>query len=205
VDIVGDSITLLTGGASAFAAIAAWRAALRSNKAASIMADIERARHHADLKPQFAVTFEQTSGDRAMLKLTLMGPPGLGDLDAVEVMIRQDTHTRGASTIAGDLSREEVAAVVWGPYRFAAGVDGVDPTGRWFAARPLPHGESLEFPLQRTDKPWWWPDGSQWRREQDGKPVRLEATCRWGGFEPWVVRMEVPTPTPPVSVTFPPT
>ena len=59
------------------------------------------------------------------MTLELTGPAGLDRLDEVTVRIRDDIPDRSARPGNG-LSAEQVAAVIWGPYRFAAGVRDTD-------------------------------------------------------------------------------
>lgn len=92
-------------GSVAAAAVAAWAAyqsrasAQQANRAATTLARIEEDRRHAELCPRFRVLSgpigQADYHDTFRLRLVVVGPPPLGQLDRLTVTIRDDFHTRG--------------------------------------------------------------------------------------------------------------
>ena len=108
----------------------------------------------------------------ARLIVTLYGPL---DLHGVAVAIRDDRPDR-APGIAGGPSAAEIAATVWGPWRFRHGVDGATPDGRAVPARPLHRRGQLVFVLDAAPVPsWTLPD--HWVRDHADAALRLTITC----------------------------
>jgi hypothetical protein len=91
----------------------------------------------------------------------------------------------------GGLSAEQVAAAIWGPFRLNPGVRDTDSTGRQHGPFPLPKNEPYKLSLERSMVPSWWTAPDLWRKQYDGKPIRLEVTCRRDGYEPWTLLPEV--------------
>lgn len=205
-------VALLVGVVSAVAAIGSWTSTRRGNnqgaktlELTASLTGIEQERRREELTPQFEITCKQTAEDRAMLHITLTGPDGLAHLDEVTVTIRNDTHTRGESQIAGGQSTAEIRQVVWGPYRLVPGVDEADANGRTVVvAGKLFRGDWFPLALERTMPPSWWSDGARWRQEWSGKPVRLLLTCRQGDTR-WDVPMEVGVKPGPATGRVDPT
>jgi hypothetical protein len=192
---VNLTISILTAAASlaaAIGALGAWAAARRSNNSAATVADIERDRRHAEITPQFRYTGRETTGERAELALTLDGPVDLDRLDSIEVSIRDDRHDRQGSRNGVGPTDEEVAEIVWGPYRLTPGVDGADQLGRTLEPFALRRGDGTRLSLSRSLPPAWSTGGTtEWRREWAGTPVRLVLICRRDGYQPWTVPLEV--------------
>ena len=96
--------------------------------------------------------------------------------------------------LAGGPTPEQVAAQIWGAWRFPAGsgpgadpakgIPGADPTGRTTPTRGLPVGEQLPFFLEPNHPPKWsnW-SMHDWQR-QVGTQLRLKLTCRRDGQDP---------------------
>ncbi len=189
--IVATSAAVL----GAVATLGAWMAARAANQTGKSLAGIERHRWHADLTPQFEVTARASGDATAVLRVELVGPPGLDRLDQVAVSIRDDIRGRAPVT-AGGPTAEQIAAQVWGPYRFAAGADGADPRGRAVASFDLLLGDWRPLALERTLPPMWTASssggGHRWRQQYDGKPVRITVHCRREGHGPWTVPLEIP-------------
>jgi hypothetical protein len=186
IEILGVAAAL----AAAVAAIGAWVAARYSARATAALTAIEQRRLHAELTPVFELSCQPAGGDRAELRVAFVGPPGLDRLDQVTVMIRDDIRGRKAVT-AGGPTAEEIAAQVWGPYRFVPGVDGADKSGRGVEPVSLMLGDWRPFSLERTRPPTWSNDDAKWRRQYADQPVRLEITCQRDGYSPWVIPLEV--------------
>lgn len=189
-----SSATAILGGVAALvaaiASVGSWVAARQANHAAATLARIERDRWHADLTPKFEVTCQTTGGDRAQLRVALVGPAGLDRLDRVIVSVRDDIRGRRPVT-AGGPSAEQIAQHVWGPYRFVPGVDRADQTGRTVAPVELHLGDWRPFALERTPPPPWSGDIETWRRQYDSQPLRLTLTCHRQGDQPWTVPIEL--------------
>jgi len=130
------------------------------------------------------------SGERATLRVALVGPAALDRLDRVTVRIRDDIPGRAPVTPGGPTA-EEIARQVWGPYRFVPGVDGADQTGRSVAPFGLLLGDWRPLALERTPAPTWSSDATAWQRQYNDQPVRLTLACVREGDEPWTVPQEV--------------
>ncbi|GGX94652.1 hypothetical protein [Streptomyces anandii] len=195
--------SIIAGTTAVFSAVAtggAWLAARRANATADAVARIERERWHADLTPQFNVTIERSDGDRATLSVHLAGPLPLGYLDEVRVEVRQSDDMDYTPTLPGGAAPEQVAAHVWGPYRFVPHVNGADANGQVMPGFQLRVGAGQPRALERTRAPLWWEGNdreARWRDKWLNKPMRLVLTCRRDGFDPWVVPYEVDVPQAP--------
>jgi hypothetical protein len=185
-----EALLVAVGAVAAIAAVGAWWAARSSSQASAAMTAIERRRWHADLTPQFELTCRVTSGERAELRVALVGPAALDHLDRVTVRIRDDIPGRAPVTPGGPTA-EEIVQQVWGPYQFVPGVDGADQTGRSVAPFGLLLGEWRPLALERTPAPTWSAEPDGWRRQYNEQPVRLTLACVREGDEPWTVPKEV--------------
>jgi hypothetical protein len=187
---LAEALLVAVGAVAAIAAVGAWWAARSSSQASAAMTAIERRRWHADLTPQFELVCRVASGERATLRVALVGPAGLDRLDRVTVRIRDDIPGRAPVTSGGPTA-EEIARQVWGPYRFVPGVDGADQTGRSVAPFGLLLGDWRPLALERTSAPTWSSDATAWHRQYNDQPVRLTLACVREGDEPWTVPQEV--------------
>jgi hypothetical protein len=187
---LAEALLVAVGAVAAIAAVGAWWAARSSSQASAAMTAIERRRWHADLTPQFELVCRVASGERATLRVALVGPAGLDRLDRVTVRIRDDIPGRAPVTSGGPTA-EEIARQVWGPYRFVPGVDGADQAGRSVAPFGLLLGDWRPLALERTPAPTWSSDTTGWRRQYNDQPVRLTLACVREGDEPWTVPQEV--------------
>jgi hypothetical protein len=146
---------------------------------------IEEQRRHTDLAPQFEVHLETRSDPQLSpprLSIRLIGPVGLDRLDELSVRIRDDRPDRARHTRPRGPAPEAVAAQVWGPYRFRAGVDGAEPTGRSVAPVPLEPDEAHLFQMERTLPPSWFADPTGWETYYPvTAPLRLTLRCRRDG------------------------
>ena len=189
VDTFWSVLGLLATGIAAVGAIGSWMSARHSSAAATAVARIEQDRRHVELTPQFELNCRVTYGDGAMLWLAFTGPPGLDHLDAVTIAIRDDKHDR-EPIVAGGPTAEEIAQVVWGPYRFVPHVNGADRFGRAVAPMCLNRGDWTQRVLERTTAPLW-ADNAYWRRQYAEKPVRLKIACHRKGNKPWMIPVEI--------------
>lgn len=197
----GEIATFGSAGFSAVAAGGAWFAAHRSNRTAKTVARIEQDRWHAELTPVFKVRLGDQEGNRAGLDFQLVGPLSLRHLDRVELTIASSDDLKRTDQLAGSRPQQELDAQVWGPYRFAAGADGVDATGQTVRPIALDVGRGRPFTLERT-RPPQWQEGQdreqRWAEQWADMPIRLVIRCRKEGSAPWVVpfTVEMPPPAP---------
>jgi hypothetical protein len=182
--------SLIIAIASIFIALGSAAYSRRQAVASEKLQSIETKRLHDDLTPQFRILCEPPRGGNAEVKVELTGPAGLDRLDEVTVRIRDDMADRSPRPGSG-LSAEQFNAVIWGPYRFAAGVRDTDERGRQHGPFNLPKQEPHLLRLEETIAPQWWIDPPQWRRKYEGAYIRLELECRREGYEPWTVPVEV--------------
>jgi hypothetical protein len=193
----GAIASFSTAGLSVVAAFGAWRAAHRSAETADAVARIEQDRWHADLLPQFDITFGPFEGDRATLSVHLQGPVPLCQLDEIRIEIVQSDDMSRVVTLPGGPTQEQVDAQVWGPIRFTHGADGAPVGGNTVAPFALAVGKGQPFSVERTGPPHWQQGDDRverWRSQWLNKPMRLVITCRKEGFKPWVVPYRVDVP-----------
>ncbi|WP_091191309.1 hypothetical protein [Micromonospora narathiwatensis] len=200
---IGTVATAVAGLSALVVAYLAYLATRGAAESAAAMTRIEARRDWADMIPQFEVSIQAQSDLYALMHVELLGPLRLDRLDEIQLSIRDDYHARGASPLAGGPDAEQVANHVWGPYRFRHGIDGGSENGRTVAPFQLPMGEGMKFAMDRQNPPPWNRSGTEasWRRDYEGKPVRLLLKCRREGFEAWSVPLEVfvtPLPQPEI-------
>jgi len=194
-------VALIISILAALIALASAAYTRRQAVATEATAAIEGKRLHDDLTPALAVTCSERPGTRwADMTVELTGPAGLDELDEVTVRIRDDMPDRKPRP-GSDLTQEQISEVIWGPYRFIAGVRDTGPNGRVHGPFRLPEHEPYPLQLEQTTAPPWTTPGF-WRDQYEGKPVRLEITCRRAGDEPWTLRREVAVKPDPVSQVF---
>ena len=196
------AIAILGVVATAIAAVAAvgsWLAAKKANAAAQAMTAIEAARRHEELQPQITIECRRQPGqaDRALLYLTLKGPPALDRLDEVTLRILDEQwKDRSGQPLAGGPTPEEISQTIWGPYRFVPRVDNTkDENGRTAGAGPLELQGARNWLLQSVEAsspPRWVQDPSWWRQQYVGQPIRLLVSCWRAGQEPWALLLDVP-------------
>jgi hypothetical protein len=221
VSIIAAALSFAALIVSIVAAKYAARSASASENSAvanSTTAAVEVDRRHAELTPRLRIRCRPPNPGSDRLKLTvfLVGPPELRQLDKLTVTIRDDHPWRGRTNqIAGGPSSEQIAAQIWGPFRFvpgtgpgadpSRGVPGADSLGRSTTTSGLPVGEELPFSLEPTHAPPWSAHTPQdWRTER-GTVLRLTFECHKDGAEPWVLNGEIDTQTDnPVHVPFSP-
>lgn len=152
---------------------------------------LEKARRHDDLTPELDVKCIHFSGVDVNLELELTGPTGLDRLDEVRVRIRNDRPDRGTPGPGSGLSTEQLAEVIWGPYRFNPAARDTDRLGREHGPFSLPRQEPYRLSLEPSIVPSWFTVPGMWRKQYEETPIRLEITCRREGYEPWVVLCEI--------------
>lgn len=183
-------VAIVVSAASAAYARQQARAASKQAQAAEVTKEIERDRRHAEMTPVLKVTCKAQQGatDQAELTVELTGPDDLDRLDEVTVRIRDDMPDRKPRP-GSELSQEQIAETIWGPYKIKAGLRDTDEIGRMHGPFALPKNEPYPIPLEHTTPPPWNPRG--WWGRYDGKPVRLMITCRREGHQPWEIPVEV--------------
>ncbi|MFB8382365.1 hypothetical protein ACFYZ6_02645 [Streptomyces rubiginosohelvolus] len=117
-----------------------------SADSAEDVARIERERWHSDHAPVFTAKLESQQGDRATLDLQFVSPFSLQRLDRIELAIVSSDDLQRTAQLAGSRPQEELDAQAWGPYRFAAGADGVDTNGQTVRPFGLPVGRAARSP-----------------------------------------------------------
>ena len=204
--LVVSIVAAVEAAASAWYARRSDRSAARSADAAATTAALDLQRRNAELTPHIRVTCQpwNSGSDKLRLGLFLSGPPELERLDELIVTVRNDNLGRSqARPLAGGPTPEQVAAHIWGPYRFvpatgpdadpARGIPGADPTGRRTPTNGMPVGEELIFCLEPTPPPpWSHQNPEDWRQER-GTVLRLKLECRRDGRTPWTLTTEVDT------------
>ncbi|MEW1580862.1 hypothetical protein AB0407_22510 [Streptomyces microflavus] len=190
-----DTISAAAAALSAVAAGGAWWAARRSAATAETLANIERDRRHEDLTPEIRLAITGQFGDRANILVHLAGPDSLGDLTSVELeMVNDDMDHRVLNPRLG-YTQEDSDAYVWGPFRFAPGVDGADENGRRTGMMPLEMGRGRPFAIERT-RPGRWMEGTTaegWQNRYVHLPIRVRVTCK-RNEETWLLARELENP-----------
>ncbi|TFI30182.1 hypothetical protein [Streptomyces sp. 4R-3d] len=188
--------TFSTAGLSAVAAIGAWRAAHRSAGTAHTIAAIERARRLEERRPQIECSLHEPWTDgQAILKVDLIGPDSLGQLDALSVRVDNDDAEHILLTPGGGVTQADYDAHIWGPFRFSPGINDSDAEGRNTAEFPMTVGRGRPFAMERT-RPGHWMTGKtydDWQNDYRNEPVRLVITCRLGE-DAWVLSRRIPNP-----------
>jgi hypothetical protein len=198
-------------GSAAAAVVAAWAArqsrfsAQEANAAAGVLAVIESDRRHAELTPRFRVTVDDGGSgteERLVMRMMLIGPPGLDHLDSLIVRIRDDNYRRwtGGELPVG-ATHEQVRKCIWGPYRLVPGLgsdDGrADETGRSAKYNTtLPIGEDVAFPVEVTRAPPWLGRSQQdwqryWQENRLARTIRIVIEASLVGHRTWRLPYEV--------------
>ncbi|MGZ2359648.1 hypothetical protein LRE75_23555 [Streptomyces sp. 372A] len=191
----GDIATFGTAGLSAVAAAGAWFAAHRANGTAKTVARIERDRWHEDRTPDIRLSFTGQFGNRGSITAHLAGPDSLGALTSVQLEMLNDDMDHRVLNPTPEYTQADADAYVWGPFRFAPGIDGADENGRRTGAVPLEMGRGRPFAIERT-RPGRWMTGmtaEQWQGRYTHLPIRVLVTCR-RGEETWVLARELENP-----------
>ncbi|MEY2247249.1 hypothetical protein AB8A21_30640 [Streptomyces sp. BF23-18] len=196
---VDTSIAAVSALLSAGAALAAWRAsrqaneaATKANETAAAVARIEQERWHRELTPQLRIKLQAEPHERLYVRFD--GPAKLGELH-VELRIQDDFDGSRPPHLVGTLTPEQVADVIWGPYRFRPGVDDADALGRAVPAFSLLPGGRTRLAVDPSPRPSWYEgtDGEQrWRDRYRTSPIRLWAVCTAPEHEPWKLAFAVP-------------
>lgn len=155
-------------------------------------AAIENKRRRDELTPDLTITCTTPVSSevrRADMTVELTGPAGLDGLDEVTVRIRDDMPGRTPGP-GSQLTADQIAEVIWGPYRLNPAVRGTSPRGREHGPFRLPKHERYQLTLEESVVPSWT-GAEHWRQQYLGKPIRLEITCHRAGYEPWILRCEV--------------
>jgi len=189
--ITDVSIAALSAGFSGFAAFAAWRASREANSTAASVAQIERDRWHRALTPQLHIRLDQS---QRMLYVRFTEPAEFSRI-LVQLHVRDDRDRSQDPELAGSVTAETRAEVIWGPYRFRPRVNGADELGRSVAPFTLEALDTTQRAIDPSLKPTWYegPEGERrWRDEYRNASMRLWADCEAPGHKPWRLSLEVP-------------
>ncbi|MEU5765987.1 hypothetical protein ABZ782_08710 [Streptomyces asoensis] len=188
--IADTSIAAASAAFSGVAALAAWRASREANSTAASVAQIERDRWHNDLTPQLRLMVREAYRD---MIVRFDGPASLGRL-TLQLHVRDDRDRSQDPVLAGSVTQEMRAEVIWGPYRFRPGIDGADERGRAVSPFTLEPGDRTKVAIDPSLRPTWYegPDGERrWRDEYRTARMRLWAECQAPGHKPWRLSFEV--------------
>jgi hypothetical protein len=181
--------------AGAVIAAGAWKVGRGAALSNAHLADIERRREHREMFPHVEITVERDPGATTrQLVVFLKGPDVLDHLDSFRVEIRDDGQDRSSRSAGSNVSQEEIERQIWGPYRLRPSAGGADEWGRQSNPRPLTVGERWIWYLEKTPAPTWMTDPNSWEQQYAGKPIRLTLYCEREGFDPWILRREIPRP-----------
>lgn len=176
---------------AALAAIASWRAAVKSNATASLLAKIEMERRHAELTPQYQLEATQFSNGQVLMKVKLDGPVALDRVDRIVISVRDEPGDRTSDPLL--TTEPGTLGPVWAPYRFTPRLAGATSDGRNVEfSGALLLGASASFQLERTRPPVR--DGlseASWVNEFSGLPVRLSVRSEHDSHIVWTAPYEV--------------
>jgi hypothetical protein len=176
----------------------------RSASAAEARAALEAGRRHSELTPRFrvVVTRENPRVPFPMLSVVLAGPAELGRLDGLTVTIRdaRPSMWKEPHMPDGGATPEQIAEVVWGPYRF---YPSTDAAGRVASGEGMQVGEGLSFSLGPTFPPSWSSMEPEAWRVQVGTWLLLRLEARREGWEPWTLTCEIDLAAEPNTVEVP--
>jgi hypothetical protein len=199
---IGAVGTLAAAGVAAWAARESRESAAQANAAAQTLTAIERDRRHEELTPQFEVIFTRRDSAHADLKVTLSGGR-LEYLDEVTVTILDEAgKEHWGSRLPGNLTSDQAAAFVWGPWEFLTAASVQIVSNRQSRPRPYSRvtGKNWDLlPLTPTRPGHWMSTYSQeqWQGDFAGQPIRLLITCRRDSYDPWLLLREVAIPPVP--------
>lgn len=193
--LTGDHVGLVAAAGSLVAAVASWAATSRAGDTADAVAAIERDRWHVELTPtiEVSINYANPSGPQAMMRIALVGPAALESLESVFVEVRDDELERPPAANPPPTA-DDIATQVWGPLRFAPGIDEVREDGRRTPSFRLAVGGAKRFVMEATRPPFWHNHEHaqlHWVVEQANKPVRLRIVCYAEGHRPWFLHQEV--------------
>jgi len=199
--------TAVAAGIAAWAARQSHDAAVQANAAAASLAAIERGRRHDEVAPVFDMTFTETGGEDASVRVTLAG--GVESLDEVTFTILDEAgKDHWSGRLPPRVTQEEAEAFVWGPWEFNAAASVQISTNRMSQTRAYSRVTGKNWgllPLSRTRSGHWMTayTQQQWQEQYADHPVRLLITCRREGDEPWTLLQEVTTGAGPEEMNRP--
>lgn len=206
--LVAAFASAVAGVGSAVAGLGAWGAATRSASSAKDSADaanklteLEGDRRHAELTPVFDFRLDEGTehgGTHGELSIQLTGPVGLDYLDIVTIEILDEAWKKhwNANNLPRNVTEEEAANFVWGPWEFNQGASEQVISNR--KTRPRSYvrvtGENWERLSLRRTKPGHWmsdsTDDAAWQRLIAG-PIRLLITCNREPLPEWYLLYEI--------------
>lgn len=206
-------ITMSTAGlslaaaiASAVGALGAWLAATwslrssgRSAQATAALSAIEQDRRRSELTPRFRLTLvEGKNGmdDQGLLDVELIGPVGLDYLDEVVIRILDEKgQIHWASRVPTNVTEEEAAAFVWGPWEFNAYASQQVSSNRMTVPQRYSRIDGTNWDhldLRRTE-PGHWMRGmtkDAWQQQRT-QPLRISIVCRRDPYPAWYLLCDV--------------
>ncbi|WP_326724645.1 hypothetical protein OHT59_40145 [Streptomyces sp. NBC_00243] len=189
--IADTSIAALSAALSGGAAVAAWQASREANKTAGSVAQIERDRWHRELSPQLKLKIDPNNH---FLCIRFVRPAALGRIQ-VSLRVRDDRDRSQDPELAGSVTAQMRAEVVWGPYRFRPGIDHADDLGRAVKPFTLEPDDLHRVAIDPTLRPTWFDGASgetRWREKYRNAPMRVWATCEASDHKPWRLSCELP-------------
>jgi hypothetical protein len=190
-------IAVLAALASAVAAIGSLRSSRRANETTRTLANLESDRRHSELTPSFEIELTPfgNANDEAWLDLRQTNGPLVLDSVVITILdeVGQDHWSRG---LPENLSAEDAAVFIWGPYEFNSGASEQVDNYRKTKPRRYHRIAGTDWDhlhLVRT-RPGAWMAGTlleDWRAEHSG-PLRLLITCELEDYAPWHIPVELP-------------
>lgn len=182
----GETANVVIAGAAFLTAVASWHATARASDTAEAMRRIEHDRWRHEFAPVlvFQPVHQPAPHQRkTMLRFKFDGP-AMHERVTVRMSIFPDGRFRKPGVTHG-LTRQQIEAQVWGPYRFEPGIDGASGDGKSVPEFTLSLGQQRSFWLIETDPPASYPGGqAEWWHHYCESPVRVRVEITAGG-ETW--------------------
>lgn len=185
---IADWVTASATIAAAVAALASWRAAVRSSDTAIELASIERDRRLAELQPLLSARIVRHDNGACALNWTLEGPPALLTLDSVTIRTRGDGLDWTSRTTQEN--RDRIGEFTWGPAQFRLGIDGSVSKTESAELRDVEQGTEVSISVEASTAPPWWSQ-EDWAERYRKQPMRLAVACQ-RGEDRWTVHLNVP-------------
>jgi hypothetical protein len=182
----------------AVVATLAWRTADKSRHISDGVrqdqAEAETRRRWREMRPELDVTLERQEGSESrLLRVKLVGPRDVERYDWIRVQVRDDVERSWPGPGRG-YTEEELRRQVWGPFWFRHGVEGGSEDHRTAEQGGKAVTDEWVFVLDLALAPHWYSGGDpQWRKDYNGKPIRLRIDIGLGD-QTWTEHREVPTP-----------
>ncbi|MFD5856019.1 hypothetical protein [Streptomyces chartreusis] len=189
--IADTSIAAAAAALSGVAAFASWRSSREANATASSIAQIERDRWHRELTPQLRL---RVDANQQKVYVRFDSPAALKLLQ-VWLHVRDDRDRSEDPVLGAGPTAAQRAEVIWGPYSFRRGTDGVMAGGRSAGPYRLAAQDMTLVAIEPSHRPTWMEGTSgedQWRSQYRTAGMRLWADCEAEGHKPWRLSFELP-------------